>query len=234
MSKKTAPRQEGGPRAGNGEKGPNLLLVGVIVVALVCVGVFAFWRTNATVDAGTAGATAAATSTAPAATGGAATTAATPPAVQTPSELHPASPESEAAARKMAALGPHKQSSLPPIPFAVGYAPPRPAAVVTAAYEFAAEHPEVLAYVPCFCGCERGGHRGNEDCFVRTRDAKGDVVAWEEHGVECAVCIDVATRSRQMYTSGASVRDIRSAVEKEFASKSPVMTPTPNPPAHDH
>ena len=27
---------------------------------------------------------------------------------------------------------------------------------------FAAEHPEILSYVPCFCGCERAGHRGNE------------------------------------------------------------------------
>ncbi|HSG01576.1 MAG TPA: PCYCGC motif-containing (lipo)protein, partial [Vicinamibacterales bacterium] len=33
----------------------------------------------------------------------------------------------------------------------------RPVDVVRATYEFAARHPEVLEYVPCFCGCERGG-----------------------------------------------------------------------------
>ena len=141
--------------------------------------------------------------------------------------------EAQASAERTAALGPHKQANLPPIPFR-GYDPPRPPAVVTAAFHFAAEHPEVLSYVPCFCGCERGGHRGNHDCFVRSRDAKGDVVEWEEHGLECAVCIDVATRSRQMYSSGASVRDIRAAIEKEFRPTSPTMTPTPKPPAHDH
>src|SRR5258705_13848623 len=49
----------------------------------------------------------------------------------------------------------------------------RPAEVVRAAYEFAARHPEVLRYVPCFCGCERGGHQGNADCFVGARDKQG-------------------------------------------------------------
>jgi hypothetical protein len=81
-----------------------------------------------------------------------------------------------------AALGPHPQDNLPPLPF--DPAPPaRPAEVVRAAYRFAAEHPEVLSYVPCYCGCERSGHRGNEDCFVTARNAKGDVTEWEPHGM---------------------------------------------------
>jgi hypothetical protein len=101
---------------------------------------------------------------------------------------------------------------------------------VQAAYVFAAEHPEVLSYVPCFCGCERGGHRGNHDCFVAARDSNGDVTAWEPHGLECTVCIDVATEARQMYSSGASVRDIRAAVEKKWVGFNGGHTPTPNPP----
>jgi hypothetical protein len=55
--------------------------------------------------------------------------------------------------------------------------------VVNASYRFAAEHPEVLAYVPCYCGCERSGHRGNDDCFVAARAANGDVTEWEPHGM---------------------------------------------------
>jgi hypothetical protein len=135
-----------------------------------------------------------------------------------------------AATEAQAKLGPHKQENLPPIPFAA-YAPPRPPEVVTAAFHFAAEHPEIASYVPCFCGCQHQGHKGNTDCFVKSRAPNGDVVEWEEHGVECAVCIDVATRSRQMLASGASVRDIRAAVEKEFLPKAQTMTPTPKPPA---
>jgi hypothetical protein len=123
---------------------------------------------------------------------------------------------------------PHPQKTLPPLPVQA-YAPPRPPDVVRAAYAFAAEHPEVLSYVPCFCGCERGGHRGNEDCFVSARDANGDVTDWEPHGLDCTVCIDVATEARQMFTSGASVRDIRGAIEKKWAGFHGGHTPTPQP-----
>ena len=129
-------------------------------------------------------------------------------------------------------LKPHPQENLPPLQFP-GYATARPPEVVKAAYRFAAEHPEVMSYVPCFCGCERMGHRGNEDCFVKARDINGDVVQWEDHGMECAVCLDVATRSRQLYTSGASVADIRAAIEKEFTPLSTNHTPTPEAP-HNH
>jgi hypothetical protein len=128
-----------------------------------------------------------------------------------------------------AKLGAHPQSSLPPLPFQA-YAPPRAPEVVRADYIFAAEHPEILSYVPCFCGCERTGHRGNEDCFVARRDAKGDVTEWEPHGLDCAVCLDVATEARQMFTSGASVRDIRAAIEKKWAGQYPNHTPTALPP----
>ena len=77
----------------------------------------------------------------------------------------------------------------------------------------------------------RGGHRGNEDCFVAARDAKGDVTGWEPHGLECTVCIDVATEARQMFASGASVRDIRAAVEKKYAGFNGGHTPTAAPPS---
>jgi hypothetical protein len=153
--------------------------------------------------------------------------AASPAATQAPE----ADPRAVARAAATAGLGPRKHASLPPIPFQ-GYAPPRSAEVITAAYRFAADHPEILSYVPCFCGCERSGHGANHDCFVKQRAENGDVVAWDEHGVECAVCIDVANRSRQMFESGASVRDIRAAIDKEFGANAPgAHMPTPKPPA---
>ena len=126
----------------------------------------------------------------------------------------------------------HPQENLPPLQFPA-YPTSRPPEVVRAAYKFAAEHPEVLSYVPCFCGCERSGHRGNEDCFVKARDVNGDVVQWEEHGMECAVCLDVATRSLQMYTAGKSVDEIRATVDKEFGPLATTRTPTPEAP-HNH
>jgi hypothetical protein len=190
-------------------KGVNPVLIGIIIVAVIGVGLLAFWRNGD-----------------PAATTSTAASSTTEP--QSGPVTPPVTADIEARTEVVAKMGPHKQSSLPPIPFQ-GYAPPRAPEVVAAAFQFAAEHPEVLSYVPCFCGCEQGGHKGNHDCFVRSRAANGDVLEWEEHGVECAVCIDVATRARQMYSSGASVTDIRAAIEKEYVPNAQRMTPTPKP-----
>jgi len=93
-----------------------------------------------------------------------------------------AAPQTPVEPPAAARLGPHPQENLPPLPF-IPEPPARPMETVRAAYKFAAEHPEILSYVPCYCGCERAGHRGNEDCFVTARDAKGDVTEWEPHGM---------------------------------------------------
>ena len=69
---------------------------------------------------------------------------------------------------------------LPPLPD-VPYPPARSLDVTRAVYAFAARNPEVLRYVPCFCGCELHGHQGNDDCFVSGRDADGKP-RWEMHG----------------------------------------------------
>ena len=92
----------------------------------------------------------------------------TPPA-QTPAATTPA--PSKAAA----------SITFPPIP-SPGFAPGRPVAQARAVYEFAAKHPEVLKFVPCYCGCESSGHPHNESCFVKRRDASGNVLEWDTHG----------------------------------------------------
>jgi hypothetical protein len=119
---------------------------------------------------------------------------------------------------------------LPPLPPGMERAV-RPVEVVKAAYEYAARHPEILKYMPCFCGCERMGHRGNDDCFVEKRDANGRVTEWVAHGMVCEVCIDVATKARQMHNGGASLTAIRDAIEREYARPDRGHTPTPTPPA---
>jgi hypothetical protein len=146
------------------------------------------------------------------------------PAAEVAQAAPPAVVDPPAAAK----LGPRPQATLPPLPFQA-YAPPRPMETVKAVYRFAAEHPEVLSYVPCFCGCERGGHRGNDDCFVKSRNAQGDVTEWEPHGLDCAVCLDVANEAMQMTRSGASVRDIRAAIEAKWNRPGSGHTPTPMP-----
>lgn len=70
---------------------------------------------------------------------------------------------------------------LPPLP-QTAYGGVRPMNVLEDVHTFAAQHPEVLDYVPCFCGCENAGHRGNTDCFVQRRAPSGEILAWEPHG----------------------------------------------------
>jgi hypothetical protein len=188
-------------------KSPGLILGAAAVLGLAIVA-FAFMRGN---EQPAAPAEASIAPLAPAATPATPTAAAAP--VQQPTVVPQA----------------HPQKDLPPLRMP-GYPLGRSPEVITAAYRFAAEHPEILTYVPCFCGCERGGHRGNEDCFVKARAANGDVTEWEEHGMECNVCIDVAQQAMQMYASGASVRDIRAAVEAKWSGQATNHTPTPEPP----
>lgn len=213
-SSSKGPTPSAAPRPKAKGTGTNPVIWGAIAVAIVVVGIVAL-RPSGTPDA------APGASDAAAATAG---TAATPQAPQ-------ASPAAVARAEALAALGPRRQTNLPPIPFQ-GYTPPRPVEVVTSAYQFAADHPEILTYVPCFCGCEQAGHSGSHDCFVKSRNANGDVTEWDEHGVTCAVCIDVANRSRQLHASGATAPDIRAAIDKEFSPVYPGRMPTPMPHSH--
>ncbi|PLR83019.1 hypothetical protein CVD25_10050 [Bacillus canaveralius] len=49
------------------------------------------------------------------------------------------------------------------------------------AYQFAVEHPEVLNYMPCYCGCyEEDGHTSNTNCFVDSVD--GDIAKLDTMG----------------------------------------------------
>lgn len=123
---------------------------------------------------------------------------------------------------------PPADAAMPPLPLQAGLIP-RDLEMIREVYMFAARHPEVLEYVPCFCGCETRGHRRNADCFVRHRNADGTVREWEEHGMACIACVDVGRMAMQMHASGALVTDIRDAIEAAYAG-SPLHTPTPAPP----
>ncbi|HVC21691.1 MAG TPA: PCYCGC motif-containing (lipo)protein [Vicinamibacterales bacterium] len=148
--------------------------IGLALVAVVLVGAFFFLRRPA--DRPPA---AVPYETAPA------ETAATPPA-ETPAPVAsqattppPAPQSTSTAAEAKADAWP---SDLPPLPIG-NYDLPRPVSQVRAAFLFAARHPEVEKYVPCYCGCNLMGHRDNEDCFVSSRDAHGHVTGWEAHGL---------------------------------------------------
>jgi hypothetical protein len=132
-------------------------------------------------------------------------------------------------AQPSAPAGQTQAARLPPIPYE-SFPAVRPPEIIKSVYEFAAYHPEVLKYIPCYCGCEALGHKANLECFVKSRDAKGQVTAFEAHATGCTVCIDVARDAMQMFNAGASVSEIRAAIDLKWGSRFPSHTPTPTPP----
>lgn len=73
------------------------------------------------------------------------------------------------------------------------------------AYEAAREVPEVLAQLPCYCGCMSGfGHRNNLDCFH------------DLHGVECTMCQEIAIDARGMHKSGFDIERIRQKIKDKY------------------
>jgi len=146
--------------------------------------------------------------------------------VATVALAHQTSKGPSSSVRSPAAL----RKTTPPLP-AMGFAPVRPMEIVRATYDFAAQHPEILKYVPCYCGCGADGHSANESCFVARRDAKGNVLEWDTHGFGCTICVDVAREAMQLHSSGADVVSIRAAIEKKWTPGNAAgRTPTPAPP----
>ena len=69
--------------------------------------------------------------------------------------------------------------------------------------------PEVLAELPCFCGCMQNfGHESNLFCF---RD---------EHGSGCSMCEDIALDARDMHKKGFSIDRIKEAIRSRYGRSS--------------
>jgi len=213
VSDRTQRGQGGGP--------PWVLIGGVLAIAALA---FAVLYPTSGSEAGNPIADTAASSPAPSATPE--SPQAEPVGAQA-AEDSPAAAEAQAAAA--AVPKPPPNAPHPPLPF-IPNGMPRPPEVIAEVYEFAGANPDILEFVPCFCGCETAGHRANAHCFVQSRNPDGTVKAWEPHGMGCAVCIDVARDSMQLHASGASVRDVRSSIESKYSDRFPRMTPTPAPP----
>ena len=145
--------------------GGRWALIAVAVVAAAGAGAFFLLGGDRTPDApGQAGEapSAAASSPAAAATGAGAAESASPAPQFTSEDL--------------------EGLPMPPLPYVAQTA--GPVDLMRQAYVFAARNPDVLDYVPCYCGCgQTDGHRGNTDCFVESRAPNGAVTEWDIHGM---------------------------------------------------
>jgi hypothetical protein len=97
------------------------------------------------------------------------------------------------------------------------------------AYQFALDRPDVMMWVPCYCGC--GGHSGHKsahDCFVKSGSTPTNP-QFDEHGAGCGVCIGIALDAKALTGQGKSLREIRSFIDNKYSVIGPA-TDTPLPP----
>jgi len=71
---------------------------------------------------------------------------------------------------------------------------------IQAAYAMARQKPAILAQQPCYCGCDRHGHRSLLDCFK------------SEHAAKCSICIREANYIRELDARGKCAVDIRNSI----------------------
>lgn len=99
------------------------------------------------------------------------------------------------------------------------------------AYLYAATHPEVLQYIPCYCGCgaatHGGGHSDNERCYVVERAANGWMIL-EPHGSQCGTCVGITLDTKALLARGMTLRGTRAEIDRKWASAGP-GTPTKLP-----
>ena len=146
--------------------GGRWALIALAVVAVAGIGAFLLFGADRSVPAGAD--TASEASSAPASSTTASTVAASTGA-----------PESSTPRFTSADL---EGLPMPPLPYVAQTA--GPADLMRQAYVFAARNPDVLEYVPCYCGCGMSdGHVSNVDCFVESRAPNGAVTEWDIHGM---------------------------------------------------
>jgi hypothetical protein len=95
------------------------------------------------------------------------------------------------------------------------------------AYLWAANHYDVLQYIPCYCGCN-GAHKNNFECYYKHDNGK--ITAYDEHALGCQVCAEITMETKKLWEQGKSLPQIRKAIDDMYKAKDLPPTPTPLPP----
>jgi hypothetical protein len=104
--------------------------------------------------------------------------------------------------------------------------PPLPAFVHQSAqslkaYRLAAQMPELLHSLPCYCNCgAMFGHQSLHDCFF---NADG---TYNDHAASCAICQQEVTDAAQWKAQGNALKVIRRLIDRKYADYG---TPTNTP-----
>jgi hypothetical protein len=73
------------------------------------------------------------------------------------------------------------------------------------AYAAAAEIPDVLAGLACYCGCKKSyGHRHLLDCFT------------DDHAATCGHCVNEALDAHSLFMTGTPPDEIRKFIDQKY------------------
>jgi len=97
-------------------------------------------------------------------------------------------------------------------------------ATIEAAYHYAILHPQIVKWMPCYCGCGEMRHDSNLDCYLRPGQA-----TFEEHASYCEICVRITLKTRDLVNQGKTLTEIRSVVDQTWGGQIP-GTPTALPP----
>ena len=89
-------------------------------------------------------------------------------------------------------------------------------------YQIAVAEKDLLAVLPCYCGCGHDPQYKNlRDCFL---DEKGE---FRSHGANCEVCQEEARDAAGWKAQGLSPKEIRQRIDKAYEGRG---KPTDTPP----
>lgn len=92
-------------------------------------------------------------------------------------------------------------------------------ATVREAYQFAVHNGDVLAELPCYCGCGAMGHISNESCYIQER--RQETVSYDNHALGCSICVDITQDAMRMLDEGKSVAEIGDYVNATYSRFGP-------------
>lgn len=87
-------------------------------------------------------------------------------------------------------------------------------------YHFVESQPELVARIPCYCGCYSFGHANLLDCYLRPDGG------YEQHASGCGICGMEADDIERMLAEGQDPSAIRTAIDAQYRSYGkPTNTP---------
>lgn len=90
------------------------------------------------------------------------------------------------------------------------------------AYQYATDQPDILAQIPCHCGCEKAlAHKDNLACYVADFNADGSVAQYDNHAAYCAVCLDITRQVIKLVSEGQATPAIHAVIDTQYGYSGP-------------